>query len=250
MSGVPVAVQLYSVREDCEKDLPETLEAIAKMGYDGVEFAGYYGREASQLKGLLDGLGLSVAGTHTGWNTLEGDELERTMDFNEELGNRFLICPGLPEERRCSIAAWRETAALMNDMAERASKRDMQVGYHNHAVEFQLMDGETPWDVFFGNTREEVVMQLDTGNAMHGGGDVLSILKRFPGRATTIHLKEFSEGNDQALVGEGEMPWKDIFKLCETEQGTQWYIVEQETYAHPPLKCVELCLQNVRGLLE
>ena len=92
-------------------------------------------------------------------------------------------------------------------------------------------------------------MQLDTGNAMHGGADALSILKRFPGRATTIHLKEFSKDNDQALVGEGDVPWNEVFRLCDNEQGTEWYIVEQETYAYPPVKCVELCLRNLREML-
>ncbi|MGD2175780.1 MAG: TIM barrel protein, partial [Candidatus Brocadiaceae bacterium] len=171
MERIPIAVQLYSVRADCQDDLPGTLEAIADMGYEGVEFAGYYGYEAPELKNMLDELGLEVAGTHTGLNTLLGDALEETIEFNRILGNQFLIVPGLPEERRDSADAWLGTARLFNGLAEKVAPHGMYVGYHNHAVEFQPMDGELPWDIFFGNTSEDVIMQVDLGNAMHGGGD-------------------------------------------------------------------------------
>src|SRR5437764_13789952 len=102
MGCIPIALQLYSVRKDCEQDLPGTLKAVAKMGYDGVEFAGYYGRSAQELRSMLDDLGLKCCGTHTGLNTILPEELERTAEFNRTLGNRFLIVPGLSAERRAS----------------------------------------------------------------------------------------------------------------------------------------------------
>ncbi len=249
---IPIALQLYSVREDCAADLPGTLEAVAEMGYDGVEFAGYYGRSAEELRPMLDDLGLKVAGTHTGIHTLLGDELEKTVEFNKTVGNKFLIVPWLPEERRDSKAAWLKTAKLINGIAEKVKPEGMLVGYHNHAMEFQPIDGETPWDIFLGATVRDVVMQLDTGNAMHGGvsaDGVLKILKRYPGRAVTVHLKEYSSENDKALIGEGETKWKELFKLCETVGATEWYIVEQESYALPPLECVRRCIKNLRKML-
>jgi len=252
MAKIPIALQLYSVREDCARDLSGTLEAVADMGYDGVEFAGYYGRSAEELRRLLDDLGLKVAGTHIGIDTLLGDELNRTIEFNRTLGNKFLIVPWLPEERRNSKAAWLETARLMNEIAEKLKPEGMRVGYHNHAIEFQPINGETPWDIFFGATVPEVVMQLDTGNAMHGGvspDGVLDILKRYPGRAVTVHLKEFSSTNKDALIGEGEMKWKEFFSLCETIGGTEWYIVEQESYPLPPLECARRCLENLKEMM-
>jgi len=218
------------------------------MGYVGVEFAGYYGRSAQELKRLLDDNGLKVAGTHIGIDTLLGEQLERTVEFNQILGNKFLIVPGLPEERRNSRAAWLETARLMNEAAERVAPHGMRVGYHNHWIEFKPLDGELPWDTFFGNTRPEVVMQLDTGNAMHGGTDPIPFLRKYPGRAATVHLKEYSATNDKALIGEGDVRWEEFFSLCESIGGTEWYIVEQETYAYPPLECVERCLQNLRRM--
>jgi len=252
MSKIPIALQLYSVREDCARDLPGTLEAVADMGYDGVEFAGYYDRSAEQLRKMLDDLGLRAAGTHIGIDTLLGDELERTVQFNRILDNRFLVVPALPEERRNSKAAWLETASLMNEISERLKPEGMLVGYHNHAVEFQPVNGELLWDIFFGSTVPDVVMQLDTGNAMHGGvspDGVLEILRRYPGRSLTVHLKEFSSTNDKAVIGEGEVKWQEFFSLCETIGHTEWYIVEQESYAYPPLECVRRCIYNLKEMM-
>lgn len=248
MSKIPIGLQLYSVREDCAKGLPGVLSAVAKMGYVGVEFAGYYGHSAQDLRKMLDDLGLKCCGTHTGLNTLLGDELARTIDFHRTLGNKFLIVPGLPEERRNSRQAWQGTARLFNELAEKVKAHGMQVGYHNHSIEFQPMDGEMPWDTFFGNTRSEVVMQLDTGNALHGKADPLPFLKKYPRRAITVHLKEYSATNNKALIGEGEVKWKEVFDTCESIGDTQWYIVEQESYAYPPMECVKRCLENLKRM--
>jgi sugar phosphate isomerase/epimerase len=248
MSRIPIALQLYSVRDECARDLLGTLRAVAAMGYQGVEFAGYHGHTAGELHRLCTDLGLEVAGTHTGLNTLLGDELEKTVAFNQELGNRYLIVPGLPQERRSSRAAWLETARLFDRIAARLAPHGLRTGYHNHHVEFEPMEGEMPWDTFFGNTRPEVVMQLDTGNMYHGGAEPVQFLEKYPGRAQLVHLKEYSRTNDKALIGEGDVPWEKVFALCESTGGTEWYIVEQESYAYPPLECVERCLQNLKAM--
>jgi len=248
LAKIPIALQLYSIREDCERDLLATLESVADMGYDGVEFAGYYGRSANELRDILESIGLKACGIHVNIESLLGGELERTIEFNHILGNRFLVVPGLPEERRKSKAAWLETARLMNEIAEKLEPEGMRVGYHNHTIEFQPINGKLPWDIFFGTTVSDVMMQLDTGNAMRSGVSsegILEILKRYPGRATTVHLKEFAATNEQALIGEGQMKWREFFSLCETLGGTEWYIVEQENYAFPPLECARRCMINL-----
>ena len=245
---IPIALQLYSVRTEFEKDLPGTLSAVAKMGYQGVEFAGYYDRTAKELRKMLDDLGLKCCGTHIGLDTLLGNSLAKTIEFNHTLGNKNLIVPALPEERITSRKGWLEMAKTFNELADKVKPHGMRVGYHNHTIEFKPMDGELPWDTFFGNTRKEVIMQFDTGNAMEGGGDPIPFLKRYPGRAITIHVKEYSAKNPKALVGEGDINWKDVFKLCETIGGTEWYIVEYESDAYPPLKSVDLCLKNLRKM--
>ena len=248
MANIPMGLQLYSVREDCAKDLPAVLAAVAAMGYVGVEFAGYHDYAAADLRKLLDDNGLACCGTHTGLPTLLGDELEKTVAFNQTLGNRYLIVPGLGEQYRNSRDAWANTAGIFNAIAARLAEHGLLTGYHNHSIEFTELDGELPWDTFFGNTRPEVVMQFDTGNALHGGADAPPFLQRYPGRAKTVHLKEYAAANDTALIGEGDVPWQTIFDLCESIGGTEWYIVEQESYAFPPMECVAKCLEALKAM--
>lgn len=248
MAKIPVAVQLYSVREACAKDLPGSLKAIAKMGYQGVEFAGYHNFSATDVRKMLDDNGLKAAGTHTGIASLLGDELEKTVAFNKTIGNIYLIVPGLPTEYRADLAGWKKTAGLFNEIADRLAKFGMVTGYHNHSHEFTPENGVTPWDAFFGIAKPAVVMQADSGNALHGGADIIPLIKKFPGRALTVHLKEYSKTNDKALIGEGDIKWNDLFQACETVGGTKWYIVEQESYAFPPMECIQKCLENVRKM--
>ncbi|MFO7946431.1 MAG: sugar phosphate isomerase/epimerase [Armatimonadota bacterium] len=248
MGKIPIALQLYSVREDAKEDLPGVLEQVAGMGYQGVEFAGFYGWEAEEIRSMLDDNGLVCCGSHQGIDTLLGDELLKTAEFNATLGNPFLICPGLPEEYRDSRDAWAKTADLFNEIAERLRPMNLWTGYHNHFHEFTEMDGELPWDTFFSNTDSDIVMQLDTGNALKGGGEITQFLERYPARALTVHVKEFSEGEGKPVVGEGDTDWDRVFELCETVGATRWYIVEQESYAYEPLECVERCLQNLREM--
>jgi sugar phosphate isomerase/epimerase len=132
----------------------------------------------------------------------------------------------------------------------------MATGYHNHHVEFQPLDGEPPWDTFFGNTVKEVIMQLDTGNAVYGGADPVSILRRYPGRAVTVHLKSYSREAGRTdprlgfrpLIGDDDIPWAEVFEACETLGGTEWYVVEYESDAYPPLEAVERFLKRLRSM--
>jgi sugar phosphate isomerase/epimerase len=236
------------VRDDCERDLAGTLAAVAKMGYEGVEFAGYYGRSAAELRKMLDDLGLKCCGTHIRLDTLLGDELKRTVEFNKRLGNAFLIVPALAKERTASRSAWCETAAVFSEIAAKLKPQGMWTGYHNHYIEFQPLDGEMPWDTFFAKASADVVMQMDLGNCLAGGADPMTFLEKYRGQALTVHLKEHSKTNDRAIIGEGDVRWQEVFRICETTGGIKWYIVEQESYAYPPLECVDRCLKALRAM--
>ena len=243
---IPIALQLYSVRQDCEKDLPAVLQAVAKIGYKGVEFAGYYGRDAAQLRKLLDDNGLKCCGTHIGLDTLQGDKLSKTVEFNKTLGNPFLIVSWMPTPT--TLAAAIQVAKDFNALAAKVKPEGMRVGYHAHGGDFHKIEGQTFWDIFFSNTDPQVVMQLDVGNCIDGGGDPYAILKKFPGRAATIHIKEHG-GKPGAAIGDGKVKWDQIFRLCEKPGGTQWYIVEQEGYGSTtPLQSVEKCFENLRKM--
>ena len=244
---IPIALQLYSVRGDCEKDLPATLAAVAKMGYQGVEFAGYYGRTAEQLRKMLDDNGLRCAGSHIKLEALLGDELKKTVEFNRILGNRFLTVAYMGPDRLGTVEKAQATAKIFTDVAGKLKAERMRVGYHAHAHDFKKIGDRTPWDVFFTAAGPGVVMQLDVGNCLDGGGNPYEILKKFASRAATIHLKEHG-GKHGAVIGEGDVDWKQVFQICESTGKTKWYIAEQEAYAGSPLDSVKKCLENLRKM--
>ena len=246
--AIPVGLQLYSVRSECEKDLPGTIAKVAKMGYEGVEFAGYYDYKAQDIRKMLDDNGLVCCGTHTAMDTLSDANLAATVEFNRILGNRYLIVPWLKPDETNPKQGWLAYAERLNVVAEKVKPAGMYVGYHSHAHDFHPIDGVMPWDILFGNTKQEVCMQVDLGNTMQGGGDPIACLRRYPGRSLTVHLKEYSATNKNAIIGEGDIPWSEVFRICETTGGTRWYIIEEEKDVYPPLTAVDLCLKNYRKL--
>lgn len=247
-----IALQLYSVRDECSKDFFKTLEAVAGIGFDGVEFAGYYGKAAGEIRDKLRELGLEIAGAHEPIQRMREDELERTLRYNIELGNNKIVIPWLPPEMRAGKQGWINSARLIGEIADKASARGFRIGYHNHREEFTPVNGEYPWHIFFDNASRTVFMQLDTGNALSAGiPDTMLVetLRRYPNRALTIHLKDYSHGRGFVILGEGDVPFKEIVATCIEVGGTEWLIVEQETYPYPPLESVRRCLENLKKIL-
>jgi sugar phosphate isomerase/epimerase len=245
---IPIGLQLYSLRDEAAKDLLGVIRAVSKLGYEAVEFAGYFKHSAAELRKALDDNGLKCCGTHIGLDTLLGDAFAATVEFNKTLGNPLLIVPSLPADRTTTAAALKDTAKLLTELAARAKPAGLRVGYHAHASDFRSIDDTTPWDLVFTNADSDVVMQLDVANCMQGGGDPVAVLKKYPGRSGTIHLKE--HGKPGALIGEGEVKWKEVLSVCETTGGTEWYVVEQETYVDTPLDSVRKDLENLRKMLK
>ena len=255
-----IAVQLYSVRDEFSADMPGTLAAVAQMGYSGVEFAGPPQHPAAALKAELDGLGLVCCGWHVPFALAQDDALEETIAFHHALGNDKLIIPGIPEELRQSRDDWLKLADFTNRLAARLAAEGMRTGYHNHFHEFMPLDGEPPWDTFFGNTDPSVIMQFDTGNAIFGGAEPVGVIRSYPGRAVTVHLKPFTQsrragaGHDypnpafDPLIGEDDTDWAAVFDACESVGGTEWYIVEYESAAYAPLDAVARCLDALRSM--
>lgn len=240
---IPVGLQLYSIREQCQKDLPGMLAAVSQIGYKGVEFAGYYGRNAKELRKMLDDNGLVCCGTHTPYESVSPAKLQETIEFNQTIGNKFLIVPWMEGK---SKQDWLAKAKQFNELADQLKSKNMWIGYHAHAGDFKQFDGETAWDLFFGNTKKAVIMQLDTSNCAEGGADPVAILKKYPGRAKSIHIKAHGGGPD-AVVGEDKINWKEVFTLCERQGQTDWYVLEHES-GKDPLDAVKRSFEALKKM--
>jgi sugar phosphate isomerase/epimerase len=239
---IPVAIQLYSLRDVIPQDVPGTLRKVAAMGYEGVEFAGYYNLDGATLRKLLDDCKLRCAGAHVGLDALEGDAFDKTVAMNKILGNDRLIVPG------ADLANLSQTIARLNAAHVRAKASGMRVGFHNHTREFDLENGMTKFDRLFSETPADFLVQLDIGWATCAGQDVPAILRKYAKRLEAVHVKEFSFNNPKAAVGEGSVQWPAIFDILEKETAVKWYIVEQEQFAIGPMESAKTCIDNIRKL--
>ena len=231
-SKVPIGLQLYSVRGECGKDLPATLKAVADIGYVAAEPWGYAGDKiewqgwpVKDIRKMYDDNGLKCCGIHLSTGALMGDNLSRTIELNQELGNRFLIIAA-DKDRMSSRDTIMELAGILNGVAEKLHPLGMLTGYHAHGFDFEKVGEETAWEILFSNTRDEVVMQMDIGNCAGGGGDPIAMLRKFPGRARSVHLKDYG-GGPGSVIGEGKADWEEIFRLCDTLHHPEWYVVEE-----------------------
>ncbi len=232
MGDIPIGLQLFSVRGEVEKDLAATLKSVAEIGYVGAEPWGYggeavewMGHSAEDIRAMYDDNGLTCCGIHLKTEALLGDNLARTVELNSVLGNRFLVI-AIDRPRMSSMEGIQELAGILNETAGKVAEKGMFVGYHAHGSDFIDIEGETAWDRLFSMTDDEVIMQMDIGNCAGGGGDPIAILKKFPNRARSVHLKDHG-GPEGAVIGEGEADWDTIFELIETNQNTEWFVVEE-----------------------
>lgn len=251
---IPVAVQLYSVRGDCGKDFDAALAQVAKMGFAGVEFAGYYGygNKAKDLRAKLDELNLKVAGTHIGTGSFRGDALKRTIEFHQTIGCKFLVVPGdgdftNPEKSKALAETFNKTAETLKPLG-------MWCGYHNHTGEFKKDGDKTYWELFAERTSKDVVLQQDCGWTVAAGLDPVDLMKRFPGRMKTTHFKPTvtrGAAGKKAYLGEDSVDWPAVIAACREFGGTEWFIVEQETYPDrkPAMECTEISFKNLKKLL-
>ena len=247
---IPIGTQLYCVRELLDEDVPGTIAAVAGMGYEAVEFADYHGLTAQEWRKLLDDNGLKACGTHIYIETMEGDELQKTVDFNLALGNSNLIVRSMNEDAYASKDALLRTCERYNRIAASLRPHGLRTGFHNHAEIFDRLDGEYAWNIFADNTDSDVILQLDTGNAAHVEGvDVIGLLQRNAGRTITTHVKPFSKANPDAFIGADELDWSQIVPLFQGVAGTEFYIIEYEQPVFPPLEALKANLDIFRGML-
>lgn len=253
---IGLSVQLYSVRGDCKNNFDEVLEKIAKMGFGGVEFAGYYnyGGKGKELRKKLDSLNLKATGTHIGTGNLKGDSLKKAVEFHQEIGCKYLIVPG--DGAFSDPVKSKEFAETMNKAMETLKPLGMACGYHNH-TEIAKVDPETKksyWDLFAERTVPEVVLQQDCGWTLAAGLDPVERVRKHPGRTKIPHFKPTvvkGEVGKKAIFGQDSVNWKSVIEACSEVGGTEWFVIEQESYpdGKSPMECTELSLKGLKQLL-
>jgi sugar phosphate isomerase/epimerase len=223
---IPIGFQLYTVRAEFSRDAPSTLRKLAQMGYSAVEFWGYGGTpkvyqdySAAELIQFLNDAGLKCCGMHLELKALAKENMERTIENNRVLGSRYLNLASAKDKMN-SEKGIGELADLLNERAQECAGHKMVLGYHAHSFDFENIKGRAAWDTLFGKARPEVNMQMDVGNCLSGKGDPIAMLKKYPGRTRTIHIKEHEDKTFESDF------YKEVFRLCETTSATEWYIVE------------------------
>ena len=244
---IPIGVQLYSVRNAVTRDLAGSLEAIAKMGYDGVEFYGgnYFGKDIKDLRKMLDDNGLKCCGTHTGIAQFRGDQFERTAEIHQILGGKFMIVPGGIDAYLHDVGRSKELAEEFNRIAEKAKPLGLYLGYHAHGGDAKLIEGIPAWERFFDVANQDIVHQMDIGNYKDGGGDPYAMIEKFAGQSKSLHLKE--AGQNRPIIGEGTVDWPRVFDLSESIGGVEWYVVEDEV-GPDNLDRIEKCIIALRAM--
>jgi sugar phosphate isomerase/epimerase len=250
---MPIGLELYSVRDELAKDLMGTVRAVAKQGYEVVEFYSPYAAwtpaYAQDVRKLLDELNIKCLSTHNNRSGLEGDGLKKAIELNQILGSRTIVMASAG--RTDNQDDWKKVAETLTTAAETLKPLKMRAGYHNHQLEFTERNGFRPMPFLAANTPKDVTLQFDVGTCVEMGYDPVAWIHANPGRIRSLHLKDWGAGADRGykvLFGEGDTPWKDLLKAAESKGGAEYVLIEQEGSRFPSLETSEKCLANYRKL--
>ena len=255
MSEKEFATQIWPFREDFGKDMPATLEKFANMGFAGVELCRWFDWtdmfdkwSAEELRDVAQRVGLKIVSAHLPAYMLQPEKLDELSQFADIVGMKYAMIASLPPEQMASKAILMGVAETFNQAATSLQSSGIRIGFHAHGPDFKPVEGAIPWEILFDNTAPDVVMQMDIGNCLHGGGDPIHYLKKYPGRATLVHLKEFSAEKPPEAIGDGVVDWAEVFEVCEDLHQPEWYIIEQEEKEYNPWSSAEKSLKYLRAL--
>lgn len=274
MDKLQVALQLFSVREDLEKDFEGTLRQVHEMGYDGVEFAGLFGHSAQEIRTLTARYGLSPISAHVPIDEILAD-IPGCLDTYREIGCRYIAIPWLDEPRRPGNPGYDQLMKDIAVMAEACLERGMTLLYHNHDFEFVQIDGEYALDRMYRNI-PALQTELDTCWVNIGGEDPVAYLHKYSGRAPVVHLKDFAMPEEKPaylyeLIGvdEDEEQKKKAargaleFRPCgygaqnmpaiveaSRQAGAAWVVVEQDrpSMDKTPLECARMSREYLTSI--
>lgn len=220
----PLGVQLYTLRDAVERDLPGTLARVADIGYREVEFAGYFGRSPADVRQALTSAGLDAPSAHVPVEAVT-DAWDAALDAAAEIGHRWLVVPSLPEGMRRTLDDWRRTAELFNRAGEAASGAGLRFGYHNHAVELAPLEGRVPLELLCEETDPGLVdLQVDLFWLVDGGADPLAFFERCAGRIPLVHVKDRTADGRMVDVGAGVIDWAAIVARREQAGIRHWFV--------------------------
>ena len=246
-----VGIQLYSVRDDMKKDPLGTLKLLAAMGYTDVEHANYvdrkfYGYSATEFRKILDDLSLKMPSGHTvmgpqHWDKDKNDfsdSWKQTVEDAAILGQHYVISPWLDQSLRKTYDDILKYMEVFNKSGELCKRSGMKFGYHNHDFEFsENLNGIRVYDIILTNTDPNlVIQQLDTGNLYNGGATAADIIKKYPGRFESLHVKDeikSDKGNEKyesTILGKGITNLKENLRFIKKAGGAKYLIIEQEAY--------------------
>ena len=248
---IPVGLELYSVREELKHDLMGTVRAVAKMGYEDVEFYSPYFQwtdaQAKEVRKLLDDLGIRCLSTHNDFQSFEPAGLPRAIELNQIIGSKIIVMASAG--RVNGLDGWKTVAERLNQAAEKLKPLGLRAGYHNHEAEFKPVDGQRPIEVIAANTAKDVVLQFDVGTCLEAGADPVAWINKNPRRIRSMHCKDWSPDAGKGykvLFGEGVAPWKKIFEAAEKNGGIEYYLIEQEGSDYPAFETAERCLATFK----
>lgn len=255
MGKIPVGLQLYTLRAETAKDFKGTLEKVAAMGYSFVEFAGYGGIPAKEMKKILDGLGLKVCSSHVTVPLDQPDalmsELNQQIEYNKEIGNHYIVTPFAPIKDFKSDEQFTTFLQALTTIAEECRRQGVQHVYHNHDFELTLQHGgKRVLDWIFANIEPELTKaEIDLYWVQKAGYSPKDYLLKYKGRTPLVHVKDMT-GDERkffAEVGYGIMNYDEIFAIA-AEAGVEYYLVEQDDSDRDPLESVKMSIDYLKSI--
>lgn len=240
-----IGLQLYTVRSLMKDDFEGTIAQVAQLGYKEVEFAGYYERKPSEVRKLLDGLGLSAPAAHIGLETLQ-ENLDEVIETSATIGHKYIICPWLPENQR-NTEGYKALADFFNTVGEACKKAGLRFAYHNHAFEFETKEGQVPYDILLHETDPELLdMEIDLFWIRKAGRDPLTYFANYPGRFKLCHVKDMTSSGDMTSVGKGVIDFAGIFAKSE-QAGLDHFFVEHDR-PDDPIESISASIEHLKNL--
>lgn len=237
---IPVSLQLWSVREDTAKDFAATVKAVAAMGYQGVELAGYGNLDAKGVAAAVRDAGLKVSGMHVGWGELSGN-LSGVMSDALLFGTRHVACPSWPREHFLSGASCAEIGRRLGEVGATLRSVGIQLSFHNHGAEMAVVDGRRVMDWMLDAAEpRNLAAQVDVYWVQAGGSDPAAYLRELGRRVRTVHLK------DEKELGLGPVNFAPVFEAIDSIGSVEWNVVEVEKYNHAPLESVRRSLEQLK----